>query len=776
VNELNRKKEPTFRISSGLKNLIGKELITDEYIAIFELVKNSFDAKAKKVTIIFENIHGLNGKILIIDNGKGMDFEDIENKWLFVAYSAKSDGSEEGEILNPDGEIDYREKIEKKRYYAGAKGVGRFSCDRLGSKLNLVTIKNKPDARIENIIVDWERFEQNPKEEFVDIDIQHRVLEGHNYPIMHGTILEITNLRDVWTRKKLLYLKKSLEKLINPNQQNVDDFCIEIIAKEEIANDNLNEHERDKVNGFVENKIFETLNLKTTSLETELTSDGMYILTTVRDRGELIYKIREQNTYELSEIKIHLFYLNRSAKISFKKAMGIDSVTYGSVFMYKNGFRVYPFGEEGEDTLKLDKRKVQGYARFLGTRELIGRIEINGDNEQLKETTSRDGGLVRNNSYEQLVDFFYEYALKRLEKYVVEVIRWGEPYKINKDDEEFQPALNPSDVKEDIIGIVKTLSRSSNLLEVEYNDNFLEILKENQMGSATNLIQNLSVKAMQLNDIELQKEVKKTEEKFKVLNSERRELIQEVENKENKLREVEKKLEETTSQNLFYKQVTPTDTKEIISLQHQINHSTVRIGKNLDNLKSAILRGETQEAIFDFINKISIENSKVSTIAKFVTKANFNLTSRSITKDLVQFVNEYITNVYQEYRHLKINNQQLNIQIKNKGETFITTFRPLELIIIIDNLLSNSSKAAAKNVTIEWNRRTDKIIEFIVADDGRGIKPDIIDRIFEFGFTTTDGSGLGLYHVKELIERMNGYISVTKNLIWGSEFTLGVRK
>jgi len=104
-----------FKISSGLKNLIGRELITDELIAIFELVKNSFDAHATTVTLTFENLLGENNsKITITDNGKGMSYDDLINKWLFVAYSAKSEGVEDS------GE--YRDKINSKRLYAGAKG------------------------------------------------------------------------------------------------------------------------------------------------------------------------------------------------------------------------------------------------------------------------------------------------------------------------------------------------------------------------------------------------------------------------------------------------------------------------------------------------------------------------------------------------------------------------------------------------------------------------------------------------------------------------------
>ena len=127
----NKPNQLSFRVSSGLKNIIGKDLISDKYIAIFELVKNSYDAKAHNVKISFlEDEHAM-PYISISDNGVGMNYEDIVGKWLFVAYSEKKKENRK--------EADYRNEI--RRNVAGAKGVGRFSCDRLGSKLRLITKK-----------------------------------------------------------------------------------------------------------------------------------------------------------------------------------------------------------------------------------------------------------------------------------------------------------------------------------------------------------------------------------------------------------------------------------------------------------------------------------------------------------------------------------------------------------------------------------------------------------------------------------------------------------
>ena len=135
-----------FRISSALKDVIGRDLITDDFVAIFELVKNSFDAFSENIIIRFDLGKGSDGKIYVVDDGKGMSRNDLIEKWLFVGFSAKKDGTED--------------KI--KRTYAGNKGVGRFSCDRLGSTLK-IQAKTKSDSTIHCLDINWEDFEVNAK-------------------------------------------------------------------------------------------------------------------------------------------------------------------------------------------------------------------------------------------------------------------------------------------------------------------------------------------------------------------------------------------------------------------------------------------------------------------------------------------------------------------------------------------------------------------------------------------------------------------------------------
>ena len=325
-----------FRISSGLKSIIGRDLITNDFVAIFELVKNSFDAHATKVKVVFELEKKETAAIYIIDNGKGMSDVDIRKKWLFVAYSAKKDGSED---------------LDKKHVYAGSKGVGRFSCDRLGRMLQLQT-KSDDQGPINCIRIDWGEFEKSPLKEFKDIGVEYLSVDkfdrlGGFVPasVKHGTVLKITELREYesWTRDKLLKLKRSLQKLLDPFAGVKENRELELICKREENDDVVAEGPERVVNGIVSNNIFGKFFEQSTVISVDLSNANA--TTTLTDRGVDIYKIAEpigKTHVELSDCKVscHIAFLNRASKGMFHKLMGIAPVEYGSVL----GMRPMIFG------------------------------------------------------------------------------------------------------------------------------------------------------------------------------------------------------------------------------------------------------------------------------------------------------------------------------------------------------------------------------------------------------------------------------------------------
>lgn len=780
-----------FKISSALKNIIGRDLITDDFIAVFELVKNSYDAHATRVDVIFEDIYTDKGKIIIKDNGKGMSYEDLVNKWLFVAYSAKKEGKEEDSYEN------YRDKIKVKRAYAGAKGIGRFSCDRLGSELYLETRKDEKNVKTEALITNWDNFEEDSEKEFVNVSVLHETLKSSSYGIKHGTVLEITNLHSVWGRKKIESLKDSLARLINPSSiQDEDPFKIFLTVKDELEGDkkqiikNLRKVKEGKldeseveyfniINGQVRNPIFETLQLKTSYIESDIQKNK--IITTLFEGGKFVYKIAEANPYsDLVDIHYAIYFLNQSAKSTFTRRMGVEPVNYGHIFVYKNGLRIYPYGERGEDPFKMDNRKAQGHARYLGTREVIGYISISGVNTNLKETSSRGDGFIRTKTYENLVEQFYE-TLRKLEKYTIEITDWGNF--LSQDDyininQSFIKNLGKDnqstfDVNENISKLIKNLTNSKKVLNFELANNILSILDAKSEHSAQGMLKDISEKIKQGNfdEKEVIKSIKNVEKTFADLRKSKIEAEEEALNKLVENEELKNELNREIATKLFDNTLIGREKKDLLALQHQIIHTAGNITWSLDSLIDSINYDKPKDRLIKDIKEISLEVQRIVSASRFVTMAGFNTQAEKITNDLVSFVNDYVKNIYVPADSFIHQKRPINIEIKeNVSIKHVIKFRPFEITVILDNLFSNSRKAKSTKIELSWIKDKDYLI-LNFKDNGSGIPDDIKDKIFDFRYSNTDGSGIGLYHVKDLLSKYKASIDFVQSN-QGAEFNL----
>lgn len=450
------KKQFHFKTNVQLKSIIGKDLINDDNIAILELVKNSFDADAKSVKVKYVNLKNNDdelinkfsnstSRLIIQDDGIGMDIDDIQNKWLNIAFSEKK-----------------QNKKKHNRRMAGAKGVGRFSCDRLGEYLNLYA-KTSKSPNYYKLTIDWKQFEiEDEDKEIQSIPLEFEELTENQMKMLgfdnfnHGVLLEIIKLRSSWAYplfdkngnitgwdvNKFVELKKYLEKLINPNQAfENNDFGVYIDAPEFIEeNNNLDDYL--KFIGPIQNRIFEELDFKTTSIEVETINNGKEMLTSLKDKGETVFWIKELNNFHpyVKDAKLSVYYLSTYAKSFFTKQTGIRSVDYGSIFLFINGFRIPPYGDVENDWLGLDRRKAQGHSRNIGLREIVGRIEIHDESNDFQIISSREG-IVKNENFKYLIQaannnsFFFK-AFRRLERYVVEGLNWDSSVYDNKDTEE----------------------------------------------------------------------------------------------------------------------------------------------------------------------------------------------------------------------------------------------------------------------------------------------------------------------------------------------------
>lgn len=753
-----------FKVSSALKNIIGSDLINDDFIAVFELVKNAYDAHATKVEVSFINIYSDNAKIVIKDNGKGMNYDDLVNKWLFVAYSAKKEGTE-------DESYDYRDKIKVKRAYAGAKGIGRFSCDRLGHELYLETIKDEPNAKVETLLTEWDKFDGDLKDEFVNINVLHQTIEKSNYNNYIGTSLEISNLKSDWNRDKFLQLKDALAKLINPNTQNInDEFTIIINVADEIENDKRETDGRRIVNGKVENLIFETLDLKTTKIISTVGSkESGTIETKLYEGGKIVYSITERNMLEnLFNVEYVVYFLNRSAKYTFSRRMGVSPIEYGHIFMYKNGLRVYPYGERGEDPFKMDTRKAQGYNRYLGTREVIGYVSIGEPNDDLRETSSRGDGLIKTKAYVGLVEWFYT-TLKRLEKYGIDIISWGNDLS-NDDFIQLDSKEKQNAIKE----LVNNLTKSLNIISFEVSPEIFKILEEKQEKSAKTTLAEISKKLdeKEFNKEDIIKSIKSVEHKIDKLKESKEEAETEAFEKLIENEELSEELDREIGKNLFHSSMIGAEKEDLISLHHNIVHSAGSIQDVLNELKKSIENGVSKEQLMSTIEEISLEIQKIVSSSRYITKAGFDKDAEKINEDIVQFINDYILNIYLPADSFIHKDNSISIEIhKSKGVAKKFKFRPFEITVVLDNLFSNSKKANAKKIDIFWENSLDFLI-LKFRDYGIGIPSEMKNKIFEFGFTNTNGSGLGLYIVKNILNKYNATIETNTTHSKGVEFII----
>lgn len=769
----------SFKIKSGLKNIIGRDLITDDYVAVFELVKNSFDAHAKKVIITFEK-----DKIVISDDGKGMDIDDINDKWLAVAYSAKKDGVEDDELDAKEFDS-YRDKIQAKKFFAGAKGIGRFSCDRLGNKLILSSKKSSTNSKIEQIEVNWKDFEKNSKEEFIDIKVKHRTLNTATTTFKnfkHGTILEISNLNSKWNREKKLTLKHSLEKLINPFEDNpLNGFSIEIKDELELSTDKNIKNKRDKVNGDVKNFVFETLDIKTTQVQTIIDPSGEFITISLWDRGTLIYTVRKKNKTlpKLHNIKFRLFHLNRKAKFNFTKIMGLEPIHFGSVFLYKNGFRVAPYGDIGYDYFGLDTRKTQKHFDLLGSRDLIGRIEIIGNNPEFKESSSRDGGLVRNEYYSSLVKCFIEQCLKKLENYLNKV-QWTN--KEDKDNEDLS-ALNNIIAKSALLKLISDEVDDNETELLDTNKDNLNIRAQEILSNATEKdLEALKFIAEKLGDSSFNKSAEKTEKEHEKIIELKKQLVEEEKARikaEEESLIAQRELEIEKEKNTFLRATSKGLNEDAKGLVHNIKHTSKNIRSSIDGLISKIKSGNYKEKdIFDKLQVIKFNNEKVLKIAKIITRANFKTDENSQVIDVVKYIEQYLE-VYSEI----FDEQDLSIKCKTNEATFIKRLSALDLALIFDDLISNSKKAEATKILVEFDSSKKDELKITISDDGKGVDKKFVEdpkSMFELGVSsgTNDGSGIGLHSVRKTLKPMQAEINFigNKKNLKGASFEIVFKK
>jgi len=785
------KKTLHFKTNILLKNLVGKDLINDDNIAIVELVKNSYDAESESVLVRFtklspKDISTKSSQVIIADEGVGMDITDIEDKWLNIAYSEK--------VLLEQ---------ENGAYLAGNKGIGRFSCDRLGEQLDLLT--RKKGGELLHMKIHWPDFEVEGDKDLtiqaIGLDIVSiddakaaRIAGIPKFP-RTGTILVISTLRSTWDRERLRQLKTALEKFLNPNQLFLRNrFRINLSVPDFEESDKSMAHP-DRINGEIHNQIFDKLKFNSTYIDAKISDDNQAVSVVLYHEGEKVFDLIERNdSYPLlAGAHVVIYYLNPYKKAYFKRQTGVRSIDFGSIFLFLNGFRIAPYGDRGDDWLGLDSRKTQRTLSYLANRDIVGRIEISGSEDEFKPVSSREG-LKKTASFVQLREIFFLDVLRKLEKFVVEGLDWdsvpaplrqelrdSEGLDWNKTVEQYSESWERK--KQRIALSIMTLIGSSpdRIIKFWFNPALLEGVYESRQEEVKILLSEIEGFEPEKIDAKLIKSLSKfrglieeKEEQVKAAKSAVADLRVEVAEKDERISNLEGEKETYRAQTLFLQQVTSLDVKQLMSYHHQINlDSTIAenyIAKSIKALRELPNSGNT----LDDLQKAALAIRRIATVAQFATKANFRSGTKKEPTDIPAYFEQYLLRVAKDFLAA-----DLNLEVSNTvQEPFEIKASRIELSILIDNIISNANKAEARKLVVKISKISTNTLRISFIDDGKGLSKELpnIDSVFEMGITTTHGSGFGLYHARQIVNGMGGKISAIPMKTKGMEIRIEATK
>ena len=753
-------KHDKFRISSHLKDIIGRDLVTNEYVAIFELVKNSFDAGANRVDIEFNPDCG---RISISDDGHGMSIEDIREKWLFVAYSDKADA-------RPDN---YRDRIKPGGQFAGNKGIGRFACDTLGESLSMYS-RTDSDSVISTLHVDWTLFEKDSQDEFQTISIElgsvpeFPQLSHVDSPLDTGTVLVIDRTRHHWGEERIVRLRRDLAKLIDPfgTTDTVEVFTWIVDGSEcQIAG----------VDGLVRNHIADLLEGKTSRIEARILENN--ISTTLWDRNRKIYEVKEPSPYdglEGCEVRGMIYYLNRSAKHTFTGRMGVRPVEFGSVFLFLNGFRVFPVGEETDDTLGLSRRKQQGQSRYLGTRDVLGRVDVLAPPKMFREVSSRDAGLVEDARSRALYDAIRRHMVFRLERYVVGV-NWQD--KLDQ-DRDTPVGLETDSARARILDVIGSLAKAKDV-DVVYFDEDVVRVTDDPEATTESALRAMSALAESSGDEKLLGQVEQARRRIEELESSREEAREFARRTFEERQRSDARIVALERQAAFLGSSRDVDVERVQLLMHQaaihVGHLRSAIGNAAIEARRVLLMAQPS----DNSNYSDEVDDLLATFRQGLRRAGTSLASATLSNDRLRALLSFAPNIRVDLETHRVDGDLLKFlqeyfDVRLKGVPGIPDavfdagdlslyceFSPVDIAVVIDNLLDNARKAKASRLEFRATKKGASSLAIRVIDDGLGINQSNVDasKLFERGYTSyKDGTGLGLYSIKQIIESMGGSI------------------
>jgi signal transduction histidine kinase len=377
------------RFSPDILRRLGEELIPHPDQGVIELVRNAYDADARKCSVELRDTTERGGSIVVTDDGDGMTDSAIRHGWLLLGRSAK----------------DVRKRTRLGRVPVGDKGLGRLAALRLGSSATLTTRPRSERGVEYTIVLDWREFDAVEAVEEVPLAITRRKTKRRP-----GTRIEINDLRTRLTRRDVKRLARSLILLADP-------FRTELGFKPRLNAPDFQDLEERVAVSYFDQAVWE--------LHARLDAEGRATAELVDYRSgsewigthSAIARDRDADSYQTAAASFDLWNFALGGSWSRPSSVSVGGLrdwlsVVGGVHVYHRGLRVPPYGDEGFDWLDMNLRRARSPEERPSTNTSIGRVTVADEDDELIQKTDRAG-------------FIEDEAFTGLQQFAMDVLDWA---------------------------------------------------------------------------------------------------------------------------------------------------------------------------------------------------------------------------------------------------------------------------------------------------------------------------------------------------------------
>ena len=711
-----------FNFSYFALKLLGKGLYSNHWTAISELVANGLDAQANCVKIYINMIDKEHSTIEIMDNGTGMSYEDLANKYVLIGKDKRTDDTVDEKLKNQ---------------FMGRKGIGKLAALYLSNKYYLLS-KTKEYGEgawcLDASNVDGSDIPHLDRCHLKSINIEAK--EAWNV-FETGTMIRLTNVN----------LTNFGVKSIEGFKARLADFYLldELGSKIEVA---IIQNTGDKIK-FTEVKksiAFKNMCVFYANTQNDLSNRLAESIKMPSDIPEIAEKERIVE-------KVPADFFEVSGKQKF-------------------------FDDDGNEiTLPY---KLTGW---VGIDTSIKEEEANRNDEDfLKNKTYRPNQLRLYVRRKLAVENFLDYIknTQAFSNYIEGEISFD--ILDNNQLEDIATSNRQGFIEDDdrIILLVNLLKPIINYLirkrvklggivneeEKQYREKEKERIEQEKKIALEQKKREESLRR------EAEERQKEEERKRKKVEDEKKEETQKRKAAEERALTLNVNLGSEKKRNDFLVDSLGEDQINFAKRLHMLKINTSTMNKVIKKQIMKLQRGKlTEKDIWDSLKRMSYLTMRMRAVLQYGALAKFNTKEEITNGDVFEFIKEYCDNILKQYEDIKVHVNN------HDSDAFVIGFVPQDISIILDNVISNSIKAKANNLFINMYVENEHA-RIDIVDDGRGLDKNItnIEELFEFGKGYTDiGTGVGLYHIKDIVENnMHGTVSINKDIEKGFELQIRI--